>query len=95
MSKILTLQLSEKVFASIQRQAETIGISPERLAAILLERQLTQAFRLPLSEADKGAARARFEHHFGALKLNNSMSLDNESIDAALVREYTSTHESE
>ena len=95
MNQILTLELSEQVFAAIQRQAETIGISPERLAATFLERQFTQAFRLLLSEAEKDAARARFERHFGALKLDNSMSLDNESIDADLVREYTSTHEGE
>ncbi|MDF5722404.1 MAG: hypothetical protein PUP91_18325 [Rhizonema sp. PD37] len=95
MSQILTLQLSEKIFAAIQRQAETIGISPERLAAILLERQLTQALRSLLSEADKGAAQARFERHFGSIKLDDSMSVDNESIDADIVREYTSSHEEE
>ncbi|MGV0025224.1 hypothetical protein [Phormidesmis priestleyi] len=93
MGQILTLELSEKVFAAIQLQAQTIGISPERLAANLLERHSTQVFKLFLDEVEKNAARARFEHHFGTLKIDDDMSLDNESIDADLVREYGSTHE--
>ncbi|MBA3924430.1 MAG: hypothetical protein H0X31_23100 [Nostocaceae cyanobacterium] len=39
MKQILILELSEQVFADIQRQAETIGISTEHLAATLLERK--------------------------------------------------------
>lgn len=95
MSQVLTLELSEQVFIAIQRQAETIGISPERLAATLLEQQFTQVSKLLLNEAEKDVARARFERHFGTLKLDNLMSLNNESIDADLAREYASTHEEE
>ncbi len=95
MSQILTLEINEQVFAAIQRRAETIGISPERLAATLLEQQFTEALKLLLDEAERDAARAKFERHFGTLKLNDSMSLDNDSIDADLAREYASTHEGE
>jgi hypothetical protein len=95
MSQILTLELSEQVFAAIQLQAQTIGISPEQLAATLLEQQFTQALKLLLNEAEKKEARARFERHFGALELDNSTNLDNESIDADLVKEYASNHEEE
>ncbi|MBW4693080.1 MAG: hypothetical protein KME27_15105 [Lyngbya sp. HA4199-MV5] len=95
MSQVLTLELSEQVFAAIQLQAQTIGISPAQLAATLLERQFSQAFKLLLDEAERNAARARFERHFGTLELDSSMGLDNESIDADLVREYASTHEEE
>jgi hypothetical protein len=95
MSQILTLELSEQVFAAIQLQAQTIGISPEQLAATLLESQFTQAFKLFLDEVERNAARARFERHFGTLALDGHTGLDNESIDADLVREYASTHEEE
>jgi hypothetical protein len=95
MSQILTLELSEQVFAAIQLQAQTIGISPERLAATLLEQKFTQAFKLLLDEAEGNAARTRFERHFGTLELNDSAGVDNENIDADLVREYASTHEEE
>lgn len=95
MSQSLTLQLSEQVFAAIQRHAQAIGISPAQLAATLLERQFPQAFKLLLDEAEKNAARARFEHHFGTLELDDSTDLGNESIDADLAIEYASTHEGE
>jgi hypothetical protein len=95
MSQSLTLELSEQVFVAIQRQAQTIGISPAQLAATLLERQFQQAFKLFLDDAEKNAARVRFERHFGTLALGNPTDLDNESIDADLVREYANTHEGE
>jgi hypothetical protein len=95
MSQSLTLELSEQVFVAIQRQAQVIGISPAQLAATLLERQFPQAFQLFLDNAEKNSARVRFEHHFGTLTLGDSTDLDNESIDADLVREYTSTYEGE
>lgn len=95
MDQSLTLELSEQVFVAIQRQAQVIGISPAQLAATLLERQFPQAFKLFLDDAEKNAARARFERHFGTLALGDSTDLDNESIDADLAREYASTHEGE
>lgn len=95
MNQSLTLELSEQVFVAIQRQAQVIGISPAQLAASLLERQFPQAFKLFLDDAEKNAARARFERHFGTLALGDSTDLDNESIDADLAREYASTHEGE
>ncbi|MCC5635144.1 hypothetical protein LC593_04605 [Nostoc sp. CHAB 5844] len=97
MSQSLTLELSEQVFAAIQLQAQAMGISPAQLAATLLERQSTQAFKLLLNEAERSAARTRFERHFGTLELGSStdLDLDNESIDADLAREYASTHEKE
>ncbi len=95
MSQSLTLELSEQVFVAIQRQAQAIGMSPAQLAATLLEQQFPQAFKLLLDEAEKNAVRARFERHLGTLALDDSTDLDNESIDADLVREYASTHEGE
>lgn len=93
MTQILTLELNDQIFTAIQQQAEAIGIPPEQLAAKLLEQQFGQVFKLLLSEAEKETARAKFERHFGTLKLEHPTTLDNESIDADLVREYASTHE--
>jgi hypothetical protein len=95
MSQILTLEISEQVFVAIQRQAAAIGIAPERLAARLIEQRFSQISELPVAEADREVARARFERHFGALSLDNATSLDNESIDADLAREYMNTYEDE
>jgi hypothetical protein len=95
MSQSLTLELTEQVFVAIQQQAQAIGVSPSQLAATLLEQQFPQAFKLLLDEAEKNAARSRFEHHFGTLGVGSSTDLDNESIDADLAREYASTHEGE
>lgn len=94
MSQSLTLELSEQVFAMIQQQAQAVGISPAQLAATLLEQQFPH-FKLLLDDAEKNAARARFERHFGTLELNDPTDLDNESIDADLAKEYASTHEGE
>jgi hypothetical protein len=95
MSQILNLELSEKVFAAIQLQAHTTGVSPEQLAANLIEKQFAPFFESFIDEVEKNVARERFERHFGSLELEDGIGLDNESIDADLRREYTSTHEEE
>ena len=95
MTQELTLELSEPVFAAIQLQAKTIGISPERLATTLLERQFAQALKLLLDETEQTAARARFESHFGTLALDYPGDCDNDRIDADLAREYANSHEEE
>ncbi len=93
MNHTLTLELSDQVFTVIQQQAEALGIPPERLAATLLEQRFGQVFKLLLLDADKEIARTKFESHFGALNLEQVTDIDNESIDADLGREYSSTHE--
>lgn len=93
MTQSLKLELNDQIFTAIQQQAEAIGIPPEQLVATLLEQQFGQVFKLSQSEAEKEKARAKFERHFGTLNLEPPNTLDNESIDADLVREYASTHE--
>lgn len=95
MSQSLTVEISEQVFVAIQQQAQAIGVSPAQLAATLLEQQFPQTFKLLLDEAEKNAARTKFERHFGTLALEDSIDLSNESIDMDLAREYASTHEIE
>lgn len=93
MSQILTLQLNDEVFAAIQKQAQNIGIPPESLAANLLEQKFSQSERLLLAETEREIRRAKFERHFGTLDFGCIVNLDNESIDADLAKEYSSTHE--
>jgi hypothetical protein len=93
MSQILTLDLNDRVFTAIQQQAESIGIPPELLAANLLEQKFAQVGLF--TNTEQQAKRAKFERHFGEVDLGLATNLDNESIDADLVREYASNHEEE
>ena len=61
MSQVLTLKLSDEVYAALQQQAKILGIDLSELAAMSLERQ----YRLTKdkdqrTEAEKEAARKRF-----------------------------------
>jgi hypothetical protein len=49
-----------------------------------MERQLPQVFKELLNKSEQNAEQQRFEHHFEALALDNSNTLDNESIDTDL-----------
>ncbi len=93
MTHLLTVELNDQIFTAIQREAQAIGIPPERLAATFLEQRFGQVFKLLLSESEKEIARARFERHFGALNLEHTIDLNNESIDVDLLKEYGSNHE--
>jgi hypothetical protein len=98
MNQILTLELSELAFTAIQQQAAAVGISPEHLAATLLEQRLTQLAQppqFPLGETSKTVTRTRFDRHFGTLKLDPETTLENERIDTDLAKEYANLHEDE
>lgn len=108
MSLTLTLELSPAAAENLERQAEAAGVPAAQLAAANLERAFGRAPDTR-TEAEKQAARDRFNRHIGALpppdptgslrELFGSVSLpgpsgaDNESIDADLAREYMDDHE--
>lgn len=92
MSQVVSLELRDEVYAALRQQAESLGISISELIVIALERQSGLSYQ-DKTEAEKETAGARFERHFGTLNLEHPTELDNESIDADLVREYASTHE--
>ncbi|HAG83911.1 MAG TPA: hypothetical protein DCL61_22870 [Cyanobacteria bacterium UBA12227] len=92
MSQVVSLELRDQVYTALRQQAESVGISLSELILLTLERQSGE-LRQHKTEAEKETARARFERHFGTLNLEHPIDLDNESIDADLVREYASTHE--
>jgi hypothetical protein len=92
MGRLLSLDLSDELFALLQRNAETAGVSPEQLASDAIERLLATT-ATDNQSAGAGAARGRFESHFGEFALDGPSGSDNESIDADLAREYADVHE--
>ena len=98
MSQTLTLELSDEVYTAIRHHAETAGTSPAHWIATTLEQQYGhvregQNADAQRTEAEKQAARERFERHFGEVDLGYATGVDNEQIDADLAREYAATHE--
>ncbi len=98
MSQTLILELSDEVYTTIQRQAESAGTSPAHWLATTLEQQYGPRHTWPSARrqrtaAEQHAARVRFEQHFGEVDLSDATGADNEQIDADLAREYSDTHE--
>ena len=93
MSQILTLELNDEVYNALQQRANLLGIDLSELAATSLEQQyrLTKT-KDQRTEAEKEAARQRFERHIGSIS-GYPTGADNESIDADLAKEYASNHE--
>jgi predicted transcriptional regulator len=98
MSRALTVHLSDAVYTALEMRARAAAQSPAEVAAVALE----QEFGVPgakrcnddlRTEAEKQAARERFERHFGAVNLGHATGADNESIDADLARAYGDNHE--
>ncbi len=92
MSQTLTLELSEQAFRVIQQQAAEVGVPPARLAATLIEQRLLSNAKPSDSSVDSEVARKRFESHFGTLSAEGDISLDNEDIDADLLKEYADNY---
>ena len=91
MSRILTVELADETYAAIERQAQASGTTAADLAATSLKHEFgVSSLR---TEAEKQAARERFERHFGAVDLGFPTGTDNESIDVDLGREYADAHE--
>ena len=93
MSHPLTVELSDAAYSALQLHAQAAAQSPANLAAAALE----QRFGTPgaTTEAQKQAARERFERHFGAVNLGQATGVDNEGIDAELTRAYADRHEAD
>ena len=92
MSQSLTVELTDEVYTALRRQAQATGTSLAHVAAASLERQFIGTGTLR-TDTEKQAARERFERHFGEVNLGHLAGADNESIDADLAREYSSTHD--
>lgn len=98
MSQTLVVELSDDVYASIQRQAMEAHTSPAQVVVASLEQHFSPGQRMQReshrqNEAELQAARERFERHIGAVDLGYETGADNESIDADLAREYAHSSE--
>ena len=98
MSHPLTIELSDAAFAALRLRAQAAAQSPAAVAAATLEQCFgdpdgSPASGRPATEAEKKAARERFERHFGEVNLGRATGADNEGIDADLARAYADSHE--
>ncbi len=82
MSQRLTLELSDRVYETLARQAEMAGISLTEWIAISPNKQRNLPTQKEQTEAEKEAAIQRFRRHAGAIDLGYPTGADNESIDA-------------
>jgi hypothetical protein len=90
-SQSLAVELSDEVYAAIQRQAVAAGTSPAHLAAASLAQRFGET-GLVRTAAEQEAARRRFEYHIGEVDLGYPTGADNEGIDADLGKEFADTH---
>jgi hypothetical protein len=105
MSKVLTVELSDRVYSALEKQAKITGLSISEVAANSLEERHGSLKKDERSEEKKEAARKRFRSHAGSITKSilepnqkyltdgNHSSLNNDRIGAELAREYTDSHE--
>jgi hypothetical protein len=89
MSQHLTLELSDEVYANLQHQANTIGLSATEWIVSILNRPENGVLQIVYSSEDQEAARQRFRSHAGAISLGSATGIDNDSIDADLAKAYS------
>lgn len=92
MSQHLTLELSDEVYANLQQQANAMGLSVDNWVMALLSRHGNGVTATEPSALQLEEARQRFRRHAGAIQLDQPTGVDNESIDADLVRAYANEY---
>ncbi|XFA73540.1 hypothetical protein RYO59_001788 [Thermosynechococcaceae cyanobacterium Okahandja] len=88
MSQQLTLEISDEVYADLQRQASAVGISITEWIVTVLSQQRAVASRAMLSIEQQELARQKFKSHAGAISLGYATGIDNEGIDTDLANAY-------
>lgn len=88
MSQQLTLEISDEVYADLQRKANAVGISITEWIVTVLSRQGTATNRVMLSLEQQEQARQKFKSHAGAISLGYATGTDNEAIDVDLAKAY-------
>lgn len=100
MSETRTLELPVEVYEAVERAAQASGTTPadligQRFGVSRGASVVPPPHKDERTEAEKQAARERFERHIGAVSLGYATGVDNESIDADLGRGYADNHEPE
>jgi len=88
MSQQLTLEISDEVYADLQRKASAVGISITEWIVTVLSRQGEVSSRVVVSLEQQNQARQKFKSHAGAISLGYATGTDNEAIDADLAKAY-------
>lgn len=88
MSQQLTLEISDEVYAGLQRQANAVGLSIAEWIITVLNRQDALANRVILSLEQQEQARQQFRSYAGAISLGYATGTDNEAIDVDLAKVY-------
>ncbi|MEH1848887.1 MAG: hypothetical protein V7L25_28950 [Nostoc sp.] len=90
MSQLLTLELSDDVYAALQQQANAAGLSvAELIVTSVVNGQhglLTGVKLQPKVQPEE--AHQRLLSYAGAISLGYATGIDNESIDADLAKAY-------
>jgi hypothetical protein len=87
-SQVITLELRDEVYSALQRQAASLGIPVSEWITIALD-QHSGLPKQDITDAEKQAARQRFQRHAGAIDLGYPTGADNDSIDADLLKAYS------
>jgi hypothetical protein len=77
MSQQLTLEISDEVYADLQRKASAVGISMTEWIITVLSRQGTMASRVVPSLERQEQARQKFKSHAGAISLGYATDIEN------------------
>ncbi|MEH2372631.1 hypothetical protein [Nostoc sp.] len=94
MSQVLSLELSDEVYAALQQQAEVAGVSLAELVATSIEQKYgSLRHEKSQTEIEKEVARQRFRSQAGSINLGYATGADNESIDADLLKAYSDISE--
>jgi len=77
-SQVLSLELSDEVYAALQQQAEITGISLAELVATSIEQQYRSSRReKSQTETEREAIRQRFRSHAGSINLGSATNESN------------------
>lgn len=88
MSQQLTLEISDEVYADLQRKSSAVGISITEWIVTLLSRQSSIVSNILRSPELQAQARNKFRSHAGAVSLGYAIDTDNDQIDADLAKAY-------
>lgn len=85
MSQFIQVNVSDEVFGALERQAAAEGSDPATIAAAMLQAH----FQLSLPRTKDTEAVDAFRAMFGAADLAHPTGLDNDAIDADLIKDYS------
>ena len=83
------MEISDEVYADLQRQANAVGVSMAEWIVTVLSRQGETVTRVMLAPEQQEQVRQKFKSHADAISLGHATGADNQAINADLARAYT------